>query len=246
MVTRARRSRGIWVALVASAVALGGCRMVTGTGDLVVDDGSSGETTSSSAASSGSGGAGGQGSSVATTGATGGGGSGSATATTAATTTSGAGGSGGGVADCDEYCAVIEAQCSGAELQYGSAMNCADYCPYLADGSNPAADTLACRAKFLPPHALDCAAAGPGGASQCGDPCLNFCIRALFICPGSYVDLDACTSFCATLPDTDLASYAAPSGLEDTLTCRLYYLTREVSAPGVFCASVGQNSNNCM
>lgn len=236
----ATRARERMVALVASAALLGGCRLLTGTGDLVIDDDASGDTASSSAASTGSGGAGGQGSSVATSGATGGGGS------TSATSASATSGSGGGVADCAAYCAALDAECTGAELQYDSPDNCADYCPYLADDSDPAKDTLACRAQFLPPHAVDCAAAGPGGAGQCGDPCQNFCIRALFICPGVYVDLNACTTFCATLPDTGLASYAAPASLDDTLSCRLYYLTREVSSPGVFCSSLGQDSNNCM
>lgn len=232
-------TRKVPVLLALTALAVGGCRLVTGTGDLVVDgDGSASDasaTTTTGATTTGAGGAGGQGSSAS---------AGAASATGPAST--GVGGAGGGVANCSEYCAEIAVQCTGAEAQYEAGPNCADYCPYLADGSDPAADTLACRAKFLPPHAVDCQAAGPGGASQCGDPCTNFCIRALFICPGSYVDLDACTSFCATLPDTDLASYAAPSGLDDTLQCRLYYLTREVSAPGVFCASVREDSNNCL
>lgn len=236
MASRASANRGLFVACVVIASALGGCRLLTGTGDLVIDEG----TSADAAASSGAGGAGGQGNAAVTTGVTTGGGSPSTTATT------GTSGAGGGVADCDEYCAALEAQCGGATLQYDTPQNCADYCPYLAAGTDPSADTVACRAKFLPPNAVDCAAAGPGGASQCGDPCQNFCVLALFICPGVYVDLDDCTDFCGTLPDKALTTYAAPADLENTLACRVYYLTREVSAPGVFCASLGQSSNNCM
>lgn len=214
-----------------------GCRLLTGTGDLVIDDGASGggsasdgSTSGNATSSNGSGGAGGQGTST-------------SSGTSGSTTTTGAG---GGVATCAEYCNALGAQCTGQSLQYDSMTNCLDYCAYLSESADPNADTLACRAKFLPPHNLDCVAAGPGGAGQCGDPCQNFCIRALFICPGVYIDLDDCTSFCATLPDTSLASYAAPANLDNTLTCRLYYLTREVSSPTVFCASLGQDSNNCL
>lgn len=226
-------------ALAVPLVAIAACRALTGTGDLVVEEaksgsasGSVGATASSSAGSGGSGGA------VTAT----------ASVSSSSMTASSSTGFGGGIDSCGGYCSALSDLCDGAHTQYDPAYasTCPDYCAYLIANPDPPADSLACRAQFLPPNGLDCYAAGPGGAGKCGDPCDDFCRKAIFICPGSYIDLPSCISFCTSLPDHLLLTYTAPAPHADTLACRLYYLTREVSAPGVFCSSIKQASNNCM
>jgi hypothetical protein len=227
---------------------MGGCRALTGTSDLVlVDDGHGGAgATTSATTNASSSGVGGQMS--ATT---------SATATSSSTSSNGpssssssataSSSSGNPIKTCDEYCNALAADCTGSQAQYDPAHpeDCQNYCPYLkSQDPSQFGDSLVCRSGYLPPSPTHCASAGPTGNTDCGDPCVNFCSLAIYLC-NVYGQLQTCLNTCALWPDHNLKGYSAPAAKGDTLACRYYWLTRVASTSTTYCDALLDNSTLC-
>ncbi|HEX2687712.1 MAG TPA: hypothetical protein VHN14_13895 [Kofleriaceae bacterium] len=107
--------------------------------------------------------------------------------------------------DCPTYCAEIQKNCTGANLQYPNTDQCIHACPSYAVGTSNVADTagntLGCRINYAAAAAtmaaVECPRAGPAG------DLIN--ATTLGFCSGG----DACTSFC-TIEIMACGSVAAP------------------------------------
>lgn len=182
----------------------------------------------------------------------GGSGGGTTTTTTGSTTTTGTGNTttstttgmsttttstGMMAANCADYCATIETNCS-AVGQYPTAEACAEICPVFMQGDpgDTSMNTLECRvyhtgaaASMADPH---CVHAGPlGGGVDAGNGCgmqrcSSFCQIAIAVCDGNDVQWGTeadCMTDCMMFPD-DVDYTTAETG-GDTLACRMYHLS---------------------
>jgi hypothetical protein len=111
--------------------------------------------------------------------------------------------------DCSSYCAEVQSNCSGANLQYSSTAECMAACASFPVGTSTVTDmtgnTLGCRiyhagAPAMMAAATHCPHAGPGGdmispaaGTYCsgGDVCQSFCA----------LEIKACGSIEAPLPN---------------------------------------------
>ena len=133
------------------------------------------------------------------------------------------------VGECEDYCDLITAHCSGAEAQYSDRNSCLATCEAMAlgDPDTHAGNTIACRtfqaAAAERNPAATCVGAGPAGAGVCGSICESFCATAEELCPDVYAsDLDG-----------------------DSIECRVYHLTAASIAPDVHCPHIGVTSVTC-
>jgi len=153
------------------------------------------------------------------------------------------------VGECEDYCDLITAHCSGPEAQYSDRNSCLATCEAmpLGDATTHAGHTIACRtfqaAAAERDPATTCVAAGPAGAGVCGSICESFCTTAEEICPGVYASVAACLTACAGFaPDPPFDA----SDLDgDSIECRLYHLTAASIAPDVHCPHIGVTSVTC-
>jgi hypothetical protein len=162
----------------------------------------------------------------------------------------GQGGSGGGpAATCADYCADIEANCTGANAQFGAPGGCPEYCATWEAGSDPnMGNTLACHAYHAGAAAdmpeVHCAHAGPSGGAVCGATlCDDFCEAAVELCDGSWPSVADCKTDCMTFA-TDPA-YVAPSE-GDNFACRQYHLTAAAADPAGHCQHILVDSDVCV
>jgi len=156
------------------------------------------------------------------------------------------------VPTCDSYCATINANCTGANRQYGNtpdeaARGCMFTCQAfhwaLGVPGDTTGDSLSCRAYHAGLSATDaamhCPHAGPLGGAVCGGTqCTDFCAANLAVCTGAnaaYASLAACMTACAAFPDasTSIASPTTTTG--NTLSCRLYHLSEATVDGATYC-----------
>ena len=137
-----------------------------------------------------------------------------------------------GCPTCQDYCASVQAACTGDLAQYASVDACVDYCESwamlpLGDLSDTSGNTVGCRIYHAGAAAADpalhCDHAGPTGGNVCGTWCDNYCQLAQANCTGGdelYADGDACNTACADLE----MSGAAGDTSGDSVQCRIYHL----------------------
>lgn len=134
---------------------------------------------------------------------------------------------------CDAYCDLIQAECTGDRLQYGSREACIGFCSSLAVGTldDQSGNTLGCRINTIKTsvgmiEASDCAAGGPGGNGVCGANCDSLCASMMDICPQNYESLADCTDACSPLI-TCGPYHVDPAVTPDnpSVQCRLFHLS---------------------
>ena len=153
-------------------------------------------------------------------------------------------------ADCDGYCAAVQAACTGANAQYADDAACQTACAGFAttgmDGDT-SGDTLQCRLYHVGVAADDpdthCGHAGPDGGGVCvdaapADPCEAYCQDIQAACTGDnaqFADDGACMAACmhyaATGMDGDTSG--------DTLQCRVYHVGAAADDPATHCMHAG-------
>ncbi|MGC4087113.1 MAG: hypothetical protein QM756_04255 [Polyangiaceae bacterium] len=158
--------------------------------------------------------------------------------------------------NCDDYCKLVDAICSGNAAVYEDVDQCKAVCKYFAIGEvgDQTEDTLTCR-KYHTQNAIalpatHCAHAGPGGDGHCGDTmtgnCDSYCSLLNNVCPaelaGAFTDIDGCLADCADLPDSaSNMGYSAEKtkhpGEALPFGCRLLSLSR-AAAGKVACGMV--------
>jgi hypothetical protein len=173
--------------------------------------------------------------------------------------------------DCPSYCALMKANCTGANAQYTADSECLNACAQVPVGmvTDKMGNTLGCHlyhaelAATAPnPH---CWHAGPYGFGVCGANCDDFCLLATTWCsaaggfdggPAPYTSVGNCTSACMKFVVADAGadpgafSAAGPTG-GNTLDCREWHLGKALvdqSATGqqLHCNHVGATSPTCM
>jgi hypothetical protein len=155
----------------------------------------------------------------------------------------------GGGLTCENYCTLIEANCTGANDQFASMQNCLDTCESYPRGmlTDTMGNTLGCRIYHSMAAASDpgthCGHAGPLGGGECGEPCESFCTIAMGQCPMAYASMDACMTACAGYR-AGMYNTMATSG--NTLACRMYHLTVAATDPAGHCGHIGVDSPTCM
>ena len=153
------------------------------------------------------------------------------------------------VGECEDYCDLITAHCSGPEAQYSDRNSCLATCEAMAlgDPETHAGNTIACRtfqaAAAERDPATTCVAAGPAGAGVCGSICESFCTTAEEICPDVYASAAECMSACAGFPSDPPFDASDLDG--DSIECRVYHLTAASIAPDVHCPHIAVTSVTC-
>jgi hypothetical protein len=166
------------------------------------------------------------------------------------------GGAGGGVANCNTYCASVMATCTGFNAQYGDLQRCLSACPLMQAGTaaDTSGNTLGCRLNHLALASAnpnpECWHAGPFGYGGCGQACEDFCALTLAWCapasgysgPLPYTDLATCMTTCAGYAQVDSADggvgidggwWASGPFEYNTLDCRETHLGNSLdSLPG--------------
>lgn len=169
---------------------------------------------------------------------------------------------------CGGYCALIQANCTGANQQYLSDAICMAVCMSFPGGAFGATsgNTLGCRLTHAGYAAgglasTHCHHAGITGgdlnpmdttAGACGEGCDAFCNEALLACtnattPGGtapYASKEACMTECKMFPASSTNfSTAATSG--NTFHCRAYHLTAASTGPAPHCGHIKLASPTC-
>lgn len=201
--------------------------------------GSRGGSSSSSGSSTGSGGSS-KGSGAGSSGATPGDGA------------SGEGGDSGGTSGttdpCNEYCDLMDANCTGNDEQYRDQEQCLKICHLLPQGSAAGADddSISCRLKYADKMryaagaelSTYCQQAGPSGDASCGTVCQAYCVLMAEVCTpdvaGTYhfaSDTD-CLNTCQGLPAATVPySFTNPLVSDGNhALCRLFHVTSAAMA----------------
>jgi hypothetical protein len=179
----------------------------------------------------------------------------------------GAGGDGG--QDCNTYCSLLAANCTGNNAEYLSAADCQAVCFQFDIGTT--GDTLGCRIGFAQLAAADpvtnCQKAGPLGIG-CTDACHSFCELVADLCNDKtgitppYDSNSDCLTACAGYPYWVTATDAGPPpdagcpdpggdtscDLTNSLNCRVYHLDAAYSGPNAWmthCPHTALNSAVC-
>lgn len=162
---------------------------------------------------------------------------------------------GGAALTCDAYCTSITANCTAGNAQYfqGTDMgkaSCMASCAGFPEGTaaDMAGNTLGCRTYHAGAAGSDaathCTHAGPGGEAVCGNDCDGFCSIAMEVCAGTYADMGACMTECATFA-TDV-KYNATVMSGNNLSCRLYHLTAAAVDAATHCPHITAASAPCV
>jgi hypothetical protein len=155
-----------------------------------------------------------------------------------------------GALSCEDYCATIMTNCTGAVQQYGAVENCVASCAGFPPGTEAdmGGNTLGCRTYHAGAAAMDpnvhCVHAGPGGANACGSNCEGFCAVAQTACPDAWPDAGACMTACGGF--ADMEPYDASDVGGNTLACRLYHLTAAAVDPATHCGHIVGASPTCV
>jgi hypothetical protein len=101
---------------------------------------------------------------------------------------------------CTQYCATIQANCTGNNQQYSSMTTCLQSCKAMPAGTlaDRGGNTLGCRVYHAGAAAgnatLHCPHAGPGGDGTCGAVCDGYCQLAEKYCVPPYINTAIYTS----------------------------------------------------
>lgn len=145
-------------------------------------------------------------------------------------------------AECNDYCDLITAHCTGTLKQYSDRNSCLATCGAmpLGDATSHAGHSVMCRTFTAALAENDpmttCTKAGPGGDGACGGNCESFCAMADVLCTGanqSYATVAECMTACAAFPTTPPYSSEVTGG--NSLACRLYHLTAASTDPVTHC-----------
>jgi hypothetical protein len=149
----------------------------------------------------------------------------------------------GAAQTCDNYCATIATNCTGANTMYTSEANCLATCALWQPGvaGEMSNNTRACRIYHAGVAAgnpgLHCRHAGPGGDGTCGTNCEGFCSLVLGACAAEatppYASMAACMTTCSGFATTP--PYDASQTGGNTFACHLYHATAASSLPAVHC-----------
>ncbi len=250
--------------LVLVGAASGGCSSSSTTSGS--SSGSSGSTSGSSGSTSGASGtsSGTSGTSSGTSG-TSSGTSGASSGTSGASSgTSGSSGDAGKTVSCATYCTTVNANCTGANIDYVAATNAADCtkaCGFMTTQGTygDALNSVGCRQYHSDLAAgagagTHCPHAGMFGGGACGDKCDDFCTVAVGACPNAYADKAACVAACANW-QVDAAKPIGPAwtGTGGGITgvaaegynCRSYHLSVALTTPQPHCDHIKANSTPC-
>jgi len=154
--------------------------------------------------------------------------------------------------ECEDYCDLIAAHCSGALAQYSDGDTCRSTCEAmpLGDPAVHTGHTISCRTFVAATAELDpamtCTQAGPGGDGVCGANCESFCAMAEQLCTDSnqaFASLGECMSACAGYDP--VPAYDASKTGGHTFACRLYHLTAASADPDTHCHHIGIVSPVC-
>jgi hypothetical protein len=157
-------------------------------------------------------------------------------------TLQGDGGDEGGQSQCQQYCAMVQQNCTGANTQYISADVCNNMCGQMEPGtsSDQMNDTVGCRmnhaqAAMVEPS-TECVAAGPMGGGVCstGNQCATFCVLDVAECENPpdagptymapYTDVPSCKTACGMyMLDPDAGDIRNETS-GNTFNCRVYHL----------------------
>jgi hypothetical protein len=157
---------------------------------------------------------------------------------------------GGGVS-CETYCQTIQAQCTGAEIQYASVAACTKMCATFTPGAldDEAVDTLGCRQSLLTRGVslkdVNCQSVGPAG-SVCGSACDLYCNTLSQVCLEQFATFQGdCLAACAKIPSC--GDYVA-DGLRDdnSMQCRIFHLTSAASDAVTHCQHAIGAKENCL
>lgn len=141
--------------------------------------------------------------------------------------------------NCNDYCRVLMAACTGDHAQYETLAQCTSVCGALDVGTvaDQNEDTIGCRTyhsyNALNIDSTHCSHAGPGGDGHCGTGnCPPYCKILAAACPTEFPSFgspDACETACEKIPGSAAESQGsivtAKSG-GDSVQCRLLHLSR--------------------
>jgi hypothetical protein len=169
--------------------------------------------------------------------------------------------------DCNKYCRLVNAACTGANAVYESEMQCRAVCTALGPGKvgdqsvDPKTDTMSCRlwhayTAVVTPN-VHCSHAGPGGDGHCSDGsdapnCAPYCKLLQKACKDEFDtsfdgDLDKCREACAPRQGSALGSGYSVKGTPQpkSLQCRMLYVTRAISGDKAACEDAFGEGKNC-
>jgi hypothetical protein len=149
---------------------------------------------------------------------------------------------------CDEYCDLMDANCTGNDEQYRDQEQCLKICHLLPQGSAGATDddSITCRLKYAEKMryaagaelSTYCQQAGPSGDASCGTVCQAYCVLMGEVCTpdvaGTYHfanDTD-CMNTCQGLPAATVPySFTNPLVSDGNhALCRLFHVTSAAMA----------------
>jgi hypothetical protein len=159
----------------------------------------------------------------------------------------------GAALTCEYYCATINANCTGDNIQYSGGATCMASCLAYNPGAldEMTGNTLGCRIYHAEAAAgtpgLHCRHAGPGGDGQCGDNCTGFCTLVMHACETQgtppYLSEGECVLACNGF-ETD-PPYSANEQAGNSLACRMYHATAASTVPGTHCGHTAEVSDTC-
>lgn len=142
---------------------------------------------------------------------------------------------------CEQYCDLVQTNCSGEFSVYVSRQNCLSVCRHLEPGQagDQNVNTVHCRlgqaqvALDLVDFATHCPAAGPGGDDICGSNCEGLCTILQSACANyeQFETFSACMEDCLDTPDMGGFNTADPEMSEgDSVQCRLWHVSASAEA----------------
>lgn len=165
--------------------------------------------------------------------------------------------------NCEDYCKITAAACSGPLAQYESDKQCMDVCGALEPGTNDdqKGNTVGCRRYHAFNASLGpenhCSHAGPTGDGHCGDAapisadhqtsgnCESYCTLLAAACPSEFADEmgtpEDCVAACVALPEAgpdkkySLANAEGSTGLH----CRVLHAARAFEDSAACASALG-------
>lgn len=168
--------------------------------------------------------------------------------------------------DCDSFCQLELAECTGADAVYEDSAQCHAVCEALDKGNvtDTSQNTVGCR-KYHSYNALvdpdtHCPHTGPGGDGYCGSSalpatgetgnCDSYCLLASTACTlatsptanfeTTFTEQKTCLAECVQLTDAGPSkpySVAPTLPKGNTMQCRLLHVSRALSTPAADCAA---------
>jgi hypothetical protein len=136
---------------------------------------------------------------------------------------------------CAEYCAIVQANCTGDNRAYVDEADCNRICSLLPSGKGDedleGKNSVRCRQEQAEKARAEprsyCPSAGPTGATNCGGNCESYCWLRAQLCSsitGQDTDMQTCLAQCPGL--INAPPYAPDSQVrgQDTIQCRINHL----------------------